>query len=257
MVAPGLPNGQAAGATLSSELSRAASVAGRPHPNLLYFVIGSTARWQRSMATRPGPDWTTVDPAEFGDARFNSRVFRCDHGQHIAYWRAEWHPGGAWENLAMADNPWNVSESALRILNERPSGWPGDLFCQVLTDEVNGSRHLISSPPVGTRPRIDPAGTMRWTQDRLGSLMRLHTDFQTWMFSDFLGFFSRKNQDALTRAGSPRSKPRSESPWRSARKHPYDRRRLAQTCRTVPPGNRVVAFCSQRRRASRFPRSNI
>ncbi len=89
----------------------------------------------------------------------------------------------------MSDNPWNVSESALRIIEQRSRGWPGDLFCQVLIDEVNGSRHLISSPPVGTRPKVELAGTEEWVNGRIKSLLRISTDYLTLLSSEFLGFF--------------------------------------------------------------------
>lgn len=48
-------------------------------------------------------------------------------------------------------NPRNVSELALRIIEQRSPCWPGDLFCQVLMDELKNSQCLLSSPPIGTR----------------------------------------------------------------------------------------------------------
>ena len=70
----------------------------------------------------------------------------------------------------MSDNPWNVSEFALRIIEQRAICWPGDLFCQVLIDEVSSSRALLSRPPLGTRATVELAATHQWVMERLGPL---------------------------------------------------------------------------------------
>ena len=96
------------------------------------------------------------------------------------------------------ENPWNVSEAAVQIIEQLAPFRPAELFCQVLIDEVNSSQQLLSRPPPGTRPTVELTATHEWIVERLHSVVRIGADYITWVESDFLAFFSRKDE---SRAG--------------------------------------------------------
>jgi hypothetical protein len=102
----------------------------------------------------------------------------------------------------MPPSQYDVSESALRIIEARRSCWPGELLCQVLTDEVNASSHLLSCPSVGTRRKVEPADIVQWWIGRVESLLRIGADYNTWTSSDFGGFFGRKGETSPVPAGA-------------------------------------------------------
>jgi hypothetical protein len=79
----------------------------------------------------------------------------------------------------VTDNPWNISEAALRLTTERPPFWGWRLFDQVLTDEIERSRSLLSSPPVGTRANIPVANFGDWMQNRLEVFQRIVVDIDS------------------------------------------------------------------------------
>ncbi len=116
------------------------------------------------------------------------------------------------------ENPFCVSESALRIIGERAPCWPGDLLSQVVMDEVEAAKHHFSSPSVTSRPRIDISEIPRWIfTERLGSLLRIYTDWNNWAVTDFGRFFSRtkkgcQEEDAAIRLTIPRDAPAEDVP---------------------------------------------
>ena len=105
------------------------------------------------------------------------------------------------DNRFVFANQFNVSESALRIIEQRPRCWPGDLFFRVLIDEVDACRHLLSSPIVGTRPKVELAAFDQWLRERLDSFSRIVMDFQTWLHSDFVLYFSPSSEGDAARDG--------------------------------------------------------
>jgi hypothetical protein len=101
-------------------------------------------------------------------------------------------PGPYW---IVADNPWHLGQVALQIVDQHRDFWPGDLFAQVLIDEVSASKSLLYTPPVGTLCEVQSPETMEWAAGRLESLTQIFVDVGAWASSDFLGFFGCGNGD--------------------------------------------------------------
>ena len=82
--------------------------------------------------------------------------------------------------LDHAENAWNLSAEAVRIANgKRGHCWGNCLLGQILKDEIERSRSLRWSPPVGTRASISTAAFQGWLKQRVQAFMRILTDLRS------------------------------------------------------------------------------
>ena len=156
-------------------------------------------------------------------------------------------PGPYW---IIADNPWGLSEAALRIVDQHCDFWPGDLFCRRFS--LMKSRQpapALLADRWDPMPEVQPTDTLQWVAGRLDSLARIFADVATWASSDFLGFFGCGSGDRPSLGKVDVNFPQHAS-LKNVPKIVALSRRL---CCAVPPSHRVVAFRAQRRRAFRLP----
>jgi hypothetical protein len=71
------------------------------------------------------------------------------------------------------ENPYGLSAAALHLCSSRPLHWGLKLLPQLLADEIDRSRPLLSAPPVGTRPRVREADFNDWFHERIDAFKRL------------------------------------------------------------------------------------
>ena len=79
----------------------------------------------------------------------------------------------------MRANSWDLTASAWRLTTERPPLWEYRLFAQVLCDEIERSKPLFLSPPLGTRASVSFNEISRWLNGRIEVFSRICADLTT------------------------------------------------------------------------------